>query len=298
MLLFDQEPLRHRPSSNQRGNNARSVWPAQDIPSIVWLTKRPSAEYAEKFPAVPTRISRVRRARVFNRSVRCHSRGRPCLANALRPHGTALASLIAAVPDNSEGIAGVGRNVKVMPLRILGEPGAGNEYYASLRTTVPQALRYAIRNGAKVIVCACSTLREHPERPDADTPEALMRETEKCGVLLVWSAGNRGHNIDEDPDYTSSAAFSNNLVVGGTTRDGTLSPHMNFGKRVGIAAPCVDMVGDERELPAVRIDHLPDHAEAHTRPASRRLNNGSNIFSASSNGAPRPPSEEIRSQVS
>ena len=36
--------------------------------------------------------------------------------------------------------------------------------------------------------------------------------------------------------------FSNVLIVGGTTRDGTLSPHMNFGKRVGIAAPSVDMV--------------------------------------------------------
>jgi subtilisin family serine protease len=28
-------------------------------------------------------------------------------------HGTALAGLIAAVPDNSEGIAGVGRNVSL-----------------------------------------------------------------------------------------------------------------------------------------------------------------------------------------
>src|SRR4051794_28138752 len=35
---------------------------------------------------------------------------------------------------------------------------------------------------------------------------------------------------------------SNVLIVGGTNRDGTLSRHMNFGKRVGIAAPCVDMV--------------------------------------------------------
>ena len=32
------------------------------------------------------------------------------------------------------------------------------------------------------------------------------------------------------------------LIVGGTTRDGTLSPYMNFGKLVGIAAPSVDMV--------------------------------------------------------
>src|SRR5262249_20395018 len=38
------------------------------------------------------------------------------------------------------------------------------------------------------------------------------------------------------------AQFSNVLVVGGTTRDGTLSPDVNFGKRVGIAAPSVDMV--------------------------------------------------------
>jgi subtilisin family serine protease len=36
--------------------------------------------------------------------------------------------------------------------------------------------------------------------------------------------------------------YSNVLIVGGTTRDGGLSSRMNFGKRVGIAAPCVDFI--------------------------------------------------------
>ena len=37
-------------------------------------------------------------------------------------HGTALASLMAAVPDNGIGTAGVGRNIKIMNLRVGGDP--------------------------------------------------------------------------------------------------------------------------------------------------------------------------------
>ncbi len=157
-------------------------------------------------------------------------------------HGTAVASLIAAIPDNAFGTAGVARNVKIMPLRILGEPEAGSAYYADTRTTLPQAIRYAIRHGARVIVCTYSSMREYPERPAPDTPEALLRETEKAGIVFVRAAGNRGLDIDQDREYQWTAPYSNVLIVGGTTRDGTLSPQMNFGKRVGIAAPSVDMV--------------------------------------------------------
>ena len=75
-----------------------------------------------------------------------------------------------------------------------------------------------------------------------------MQEAEDAGVLFIKSAGNHGKNIDTDSDFHGEKFFdflsrySNVLIVGGTARDGGLSPRMNFGKRVGIAAPCVDMV--------------------------------------------------------
>jgi thermitase len=154
-------------------------------------------------------------------------------------HGTAVAALVAAVPGNGIGIAGVGRNVRVMPLRVIGEPGQAGESHAGPGVTFPEGIRYAIRNGARVIVCTTPlTPAMHPE----NLIEAPLREAEAAGVLFVRSAGNAGRSVDEDEEYGLLSRFGNVLVVGGTARDGTVSRRVNFGMRVGIGAPCVDMV--------------------------------------------------------
>jgi subtilisin family serine protease len=152
-------------------------------------------------------------------------------------HGTAVASLIAAVSDNRIGTAGVGRNVRVMNLRVVGNPDFEGQESIPEEATIPQAIRYAIRNGARVIVCTLGSL-DPPERHFGTS----LREAEDAGVLFVKSAGNQGRNIDDDRLFQFLSRYSNVIVVGGTDRDGTLSRRMNFGKRVGIAAPSVDMV--------------------------------------------------------
>ncbi|WP_165246280.1 S8 family serine peptidase [Paludisphaera soli] len=73
-------------------------------------------------------------------------------------HGTVLASLMAAVPDNGIGTAGVGRNIQVMNLRVFGTPEAEGETSTPLTTTLPAAIRYAIRHGARVVVCTAVNL--------------------------------------------------------------------------------------------------------------------------------------------
>jgi subtilisin family serine protease len=152
-------------------------------------------------------------------------------------HGTALASLMCALANNRIGTVGVGRNVKIMNLRVGGAPEFEGEKSVGLRTALSQAIRYSIRNGAKVIVCTIGTIRD----AEGDV-EASVKEAEKAGVLFVRSAGNHGSNIDNDQERDFLAPLSNVLIVGATIRDGTLSPYMNFGKLVGIAAPSVDMV--------------------------------------------------------
>jgi subtilisin family serine protease len=150
-------------------------------------------------------------------------------------HGTALASLMAAVPDNGIGTAGVGRNIKIMNLRLGGDPEFEGQKVVNMATTISESIRYAARNGARVIACSIWPV-------SIKGLGAALKEAEEASVLVVWAAGNRGHSIDQDKDYDLLAQHPNVLLVGGTIRDGTLSPRMNFGKRVGIAAPCVDMV--------------------------------------------------------
>jgi subtilisin family serine protease len=171
-----------------------------------------------------------------------HSNNNPVSRRSLRfpeqfDHGTALASLMAAVPDNRIGTAGVGRNVRIMNLLVASDPDFEGQKSIPLEATLPRAIRYAIRQGARVIVCTIGSL-DPPEKHFGIS----LKEAEDAGVLFVKSAGNRGQSIDDDAVFQFFAPYSNVLVVGGSVRDGTLSPRMNFGKRVGIAAPCVDMV--------------------------------------------------------
>ena len=69
-------------------------------------------------------------------------------------HGTALATLMVTVPDNGIGFAGVGRNIKIMNLRVGGDPEIESEQPVDLTIALPAALGYAVRNGARVIVCS------------------------------------------------------------------------------------------------------------------------------------------------
>ncbi len=150
-------------------------------------------------------------------------------------HGTALASLIAAVPDNRIGTAGVGRNVRIMNLRVVGNRDFEGQESIQAETTLPQAIRYANRNGARVVICTLGFM-------DPRDFEDSLREAENAGLLFVFAAGNQGRNIDDDQVFKLFSRHPNVIVVGGTNRDGGLSREMNFGKRVGIAAPSVDMV--------------------------------------------------------
>jgi subtilisin family serine protease len=74
--------------------------------------------------------------------------------------------------------------------------------------------------------------RESPGSISAVEEWRRVRPADPIVVAVLDSGVNWKH-----PDLEA-----NILLVGGTTRDGNLSRHMNFGKRVQIAAPCVDMV--------------------------------------------------------
>lgn len=152
-------------------------------------------------------------------------------------HGTMVAGLIAAVPNNEIGIAGVARNVKFMPLRVFGEAESAS------RKTVPEAIRYAVRNGARVIVSTGAIKSALTTTGKADAIAALqgpLAESNQKGVLVVESAGNDASSNDDDLEFLGR--FSNLLIVGGTMQDGQLSKDLSYGKMVRLAAPCERMV--------------------------------------------------------
>lgn len=142
-------------------------------------------------------------------------------------HGSMVASVIAAVPNNGQGIAGVARNVRLMPVRVLGD-GALWQRYAD-------GIRYATKQGARVIVCTTSLSQI------VQFIESALKEAEAANVLFVCSAGNRTrYNIDNDEELKPLRKFSNVLIVAGSRKDGRLAP-LSFGSMAQVAAPCDDM---------------------------------------------------------
>lgn len=152
-------------------------------------------------------------------------------------HGTEVAALISATTDNGFGMAGVGRNVSILPVRVLGKCGGfDSDIVAAMRwaagLTVPGVP--ANPNPAKVInlslggTGSCSA-------PYADA----LAEINALGVTVVASAGNSaGHAVSEP------ANCSGVIAVAGLRHVGTKVGFSDLGPQIALSAPggnCVDV---------------------------------------------------------
>ena len=151
------------------------------------------------------------------------------------PHGTEMASVIAANRNNND-VKGITSTVKIM---CLNTSTAGDEYDKDIAL----AIRYAVDNGAKVINMSFSkAFSLHPEW----VKDAILYAESK-NVIIVTSAGNNNINLDNDYDYPNDRMdngleYANNfLKIGSITHklDSTLiSRFSNYGKsEVDIFAP-------------------------------------------------------------
>ena len=143
-------------------------------------------------------------------------------------HGTHTAGTIAAVANNGIGVAGVARNVRLMPVRMYG--GAGD-----VMSSLASGIIYATDNGAKVISVSYNI--------DGYT-QTLLAAIQYAGahdVVYVNSAGNNGQNIDNlrgaIRNQTNNAVF-----VAATDHNDNLASFSNFGSTVEVAAPGVNVL--------------------------------------------------------
>ncbi len=151
-------------------------------------------------------------------------------------HGTAVASLIAAVGNNDIGISGVAWNAKIMPLVALGSDGYGQDQ------DIVDAIHYAVAHGADVINLSFVGA-------DFDTGlDQAIGEATSQGVLVVSAAGNsestKGDNMDLTPGYPAcdkGAAGRGSLTVSALTRGGQRAPYANYGACVDVSAPGEDL---------------------------------------------------------
>ncbi len=140
-------------------------------------------------------------------------------------HGTHVAGIAAAATDNGIGIAGMGWDARILPLKVLDRSGQG---YLS---DVAAAISYAADAGADVI-----NLSLAPEtRTRVDCPPILQGAIDgahAAGVVVVAAAGNNREEIDVPP-----ANCRHVLGVAATRRDDTPAAYSSSGPHVSVAAP-------------------------------------------------------------
>lgn len=157
-------------------------------------------------------------------------------------HGTHVAGIIAALADNTIGIAGVASksNVKIMSVKAMGDysDGYGVVGYSS---EIIKAIQYAEKNGASI--CNLSLGFESYDN-------ALYKAIKNSDMLFVCAAGNgnrntawKGWNIDAVPMYPAAFDLDNVIAVANMNNDGEIDSSSCYGsKAVDIAAPGTDIV--------------------------------------------------------
>ncbi|NLV26723.1 MAG: S8 family serine peptidase [Methanomicrobiales archaeon] len=142
-------------------------------------------------------------------------------------HGTHCAGTIAATGNNRIGVAGVGWNIKIMPLKFLNASGSG---YVS---DAISAILYANRMGASVISNSWS---------GKGYTQSLKDAIDASQAVFVCAAGNSGANSDVSPQYPAAFTSNNIISVAATDYNDKIASFSNYGSgSVDLAAPGVSI---------------------------------------------------------
>ena len=142
-------------------------------------------------------------------------------------HGTHVAGLLASQSNNGIGVGSPWIGFKVMPIQIFDA-----RHPTADHTTIAQAMRYAVDNGAHIISASFGS----------STPSETMREAveyaAKNNVIVVSAVGNFRKNTDSEPAYPAHFGYSNQISVAASDRRDMASSFSNFGmSSVDVFAP-------------------------------------------------------------
>jgi type VII secretion-associated serine protease mycosin len=145
-------------------------------------------------------------------------------ANDENGHGTHVAGIVAALHNNSRGIAGMAPRAKILPVRVLDRNGSGTS------ANVAKGIIYAADRGAKVINLSLGSNRSSTAMQSA-VSYAIGRN-----VLVVAAAGNSGCGLLGAPtEYPAS--YSGVVGVGAVNQSISRASYSSCGSWVDVVAP-------------------------------------------------------------
>ncbi len=161
-------------------------------------------------------------------------------------HGTLIAGVIGATPNNLVGIAGVAWQVSLMPIKALDAKGKGDT------AKVAEAIIWAVDHGAQIINLSVGGIGFGRDKILSEAITYAYRKN----VVIVAAVGNDSTttavNLDEQPVYPACEDNGENMVIGVSAIDqNDLKPEFaNFGKN------CVDVVAPGKRILST-INHDP-----------------------------------------
>ncbi len=135
-------------------------------------------------------------------------------------HGTHVAGIVAALSNNSRGVAGLAPKCKVMPIKVLSAKGDGND------SDIAEGVVWAVDHGAKIINLSLGGSGA------GRTLENAMLYAYNSNVLVIAAMGNNGKKVKTYP-----AAFKNIIAVGATDIKNKIAPFSNYGEWISVSAP-------------------------------------------------------------
>jgi len=141
-------------------------------------------------------------------------------------HGTHVAGIAAAETDNGNGIASVGFNCSIIPVKCKPDTASG--------PALPDAflgLEYAISINPDIINMSWGGFIY------SATYNLLCTTAHNQGIVLIAAAGNTGTEIDLYP-----ASYDYVISVGSTNLNDMVSMFSSYGSKIDVMAPGVDIL--------------------------------------------------------
>ena len=143
------------------------------------------------------------------------------LCEDMTGHGTAVASVIAA-KDNGKGTSGINERADIYSVKVLDDKNQ------SPVSRIIAGIQWCMDNGMDIVNMSFGMRR------DSMALQAIIREAEQKGILLVAAAGNTG---DQDNTVEYPAAYPEVLAVGSVTSQMSRAGDSARGEEVELAAP-------------------------------------------------------------
>ncbi len=146
-------------------------------------------------------------------------------------HGTHVAGTVAAVTNNSKGIAGVAFNAKIQPVRVLGKGGG---YDSDIAEAIIWSSGGSVSGvPANATPAKVINLSLGGSGSCGSTFQNAINSAVSRGSVVVIAAGNDNMNVSN----ASPANCNNVIAVAANDKEGNRSWYSNYGSLIDVTAP-------------------------------------------------------------